>query len=267
LKDFPNTMTSAATMEPIDPAMLDLFRAEVDTHVPVLSEGLLVLEKDPSQTKPLEGLMRAAHSIKGAARIIGLTPAVQLSHVLEDCMVAAQAKRIALGGDAIDVLLRGVDMLGRIAQGMTAEPPDGLSTLVAQIEAVANGSAPAKPAEAPPVVAAAPAPTPQAVPESSLIPAGALDAAAAEQLRQTWLQRFDRGDRCVRFDLSQAAEVEPAGLALLAAIARMAKQRDGLVLEIVHARPDVLTLLCLTGLDRVYRLNTDSEAGTCKANA
>ena len=256
-------MTSAAAIEPIDPAMLDLFRAEVDTHVPVLSEGLLVLEKDPSQTKPLEGLMRAAHSIKGAARIIGLTPAVQLAHVLEDCMVAAQAKRIALGGDAIDVLLRGVDMLGRIAQGMTAEPPDGLQALVVQIEAVANGSAPAKPAETPPVGTAAPSPAP----ESSLIPVGTLDAPAAEQLRQTWLQRFDRGDRCLRFDLSQAADIDPAGLALLAAIARMAKQRDGLVLEIVHARPDVLTLLRLTGLHRDYRLNTDSEAGTCKANA
>lgn len=259
-------MTSTAAMEPIDPAMLDLFRAEVDTHVPVLSEGLLVLEKDPSQTKPLEGLMRAAHSIKGAARIIGLTPAVQLSHVLEDCMVAAQAKRIALGGDAIDVLLRGVDMLGRIAQGLTAEPPDGLQVLVEQIEAVANGSSPAKPA-APPVVAAAPSPAIPTAPESSPIPVGTLDAAAAEQLRQTWLQRFERGDRCLRFDLSQAAEIDAGGLALLAAIARMAKQRDGLVLEIVHARPDVLTLLCLTGLDRDYRLNTDSEAGTCKANA
>lgn len=262
-------MTSAAASEPIDPAMLELFRAEVDTHVPVLSEGLLFLEKDPSQTKPLEALMRAAHSIKGAARIIGLDPAVQLAHVLEDCMVAAQAKRIALGGDAIDVLLRGVDMLGRIAQGMAVEPPEGLRALVEQIEAVASGRPPARP---PVVVAAAPPAASEAMPESSPIPAGTLDGPAAEKLRQTWLQRFDRGDRRVSFDLSQVADVDPSGLALLAAIARMAKQSDGLVLEIVHARPDVRTLLCLTGLDRDYRLNADgptplSETGTCKANA
>ena len=38
----------------------------------------------------LEALMRAAHSVKGAARIVGLEEAVQVAHVMEDCFVAAQ---------------------------------------------------------------------------------------------------------------------------------------------------------------------------------
>ena len=76
-----------------DSSMLDLFRAEIETHAPVLNEGLLALEKDPTQTKRLEALMRAAHSIKGAGRIVGVEAAVQVAHVLEDYFVAAQRVR------------------------------------------------------------------------------------------------------------------------------------------------------------------------------
>ena len=63
--------------------------------------------------------MRAAHSIKGAAKIVGFDAAVQVSHHLEDCFVAAQRGQIKLGSDSVDVLLRGVDALGRL--GATAE--------------------------------------------------------------------------------------------------------------------------------------------------
>ena len=32
--------------------------------------------------------MRAAHSLKGAARIVGLDAAVRVAHAMEDCFVA-----------------------------------------------------------------------------------------------------------------------------------------------------------------------------------
>ena len=95
-----------------DLAMLELFRAELDSHLPVLSEGLLALEKNSDQPKWFEAMMRAAHSIKGAARIVGVEGAVRVAHVLEDCFVAAQQRDICLGPGAVDVLLRGVDVLG-----------------------------------------------------------------------------------------------------------------------------------------------------------
>ena len=37
--------------------------------------------------------MRAAHSLKGAARIVGLDAAVRVAHAMEDCLVAAQKGR------------------------------------------------------------------------------------------------------------------------------------------------------------------------------
>src|SRR5262249_38243681 len=64
----------------------------------------------------IEPLMRAAHSIKGAARIVNIGPAVQLAHTMEDAFVAAQEGRIRLTASDIDVLLRGADALAGLSQ-------------------------------------------------------------------------------------------------------------------------------------------------------
>ena len=40
--------------------------------------------------------MRAAHSIKGACRIVSIDLGVRLSHVMEDALVAAQRGKIRL---------------------------------------------------------------------------------------------------------------------------------------------------------------------------
>lgn len=98
-----------------DFSMLDLFRSEMEMHAATLNEGLLALENDPGATDPIESLMRAAHSIKGGARIVELDAAVKLAHTMEDCFVAAQKGELSLSSEAVDVLLKGVDMLNRIS--------------------------------------------------------------------------------------------------------------------------------------------------------
>ncbi len=99
-----------------DTSMLDLFRLEVEGQANILNEGLLSLEIQPQSAKVLESLMRAAHSIKGAARIVAIDAAVNLAHVMEDCFVAAQNHTITLEADDVDVLLQGVDLLLNISQ-------------------------------------------------------------------------------------------------------------------------------------------------------
>ena len=101
-------------------SMFDLFRMEVDSESQALTAGLLALERDPKAADQLERCMRAAHSLKGAARIVGLGGAgVSVTHAMEDCFVAAQQGRIALHQGHIDELLRGVDLLQQMAR--TAE--------------------------------------------------------------------------------------------------------------------------------------------------
>ena len=77
-------------------SMMDLFREEVRAHAATLNQGLVDLENDPANPQRIEPLMRAAHSIKGAARIVNIEPAVHLAHALEDAFVAAQEGRIRI---------------------------------------------------------------------------------------------------------------------------------------------------------------------------
>jgi two-component system, chemotaxis family, sensor histidine kinase and response regulator WspE len=102
-------------------SMLDLFRTEAETQARVLTSGLLALERDPTAAAELEACMRAAHSIKGAARIVGLGCGVRLAHAMEDGFVAAQQHRLTLGPAQIDLLLGATDLLSRIAQTPEAE--------------------------------------------------------------------------------------------------------------------------------------------------
>lgn len=116
--------------------MLELFRLEVEAQATILTNGLLALESQPKSPQQLEALMRAAHSVKGAARIVGLDAAVGLAHVMEDCFVAAQNQIISLDADQIDVLLRGVDILQSLSQIGNSDLADTLAQNGSEIESI-----------------------------------------------------------------------------------------------------------------------------------
>ncbi|AMP40496.1 hybrid sensor histidine kinase/response regulator [Ralstonia solanacearum] len=97
-------------------SLLALFHEEAQTQGRVLSDGLLTLEHAPADTGALEACMRAAHSLKGAARIIGLQDGVDVAHRMEEGFVAAQRGELTLSTGHIDVLLRGTDLLLRLGQ-------------------------------------------------------------------------------------------------------------------------------------------------------
>jgi two-component system sensor histidine kinase and response regulator WspE len=162
----------------------DLFRAEVETHAATLEHGLVELESAPTDPRALEALMRAAHSIKGAARIVGLARAVDLAHAMEDLLVAAQRGAVTLGAEAVDALLAGTDLLrrlGTLAEGEGQRFFDQneatLEPLIATFGALRTGASPtpvARPAPrapAPPPSAPEAAPPPQAAASPPAAPA------------------------------------------------------------------------------------------------
>lgn len=100
-------------------SMLELFRLEVDSQASILSDGLLGLEQEAQPEQQLEALMRAAHSLKGAARMVDIQPAVTLAHAMEDCFVAAQSGELRLQTRQIDLLLKGVDQLIALSRDET----------------------------------------------------------------------------------------------------------------------------------------------------
>ena len=73
-------------------SMMELFRMEAESHTAALSAGLVALEGASAAPEMIEPLMRAAHSLKGAARIVGLDAAVRVAHAMEDYFVGAERK-------------------------------------------------------------------------------------------------------------------------------------------------------------------------------
>ncbi len=144
-------------------SMLELFRLEAESQTNVLSAGVLAIEELEKSPETIEGMMRAAHSLKGAARIVGLEPAVQVAHALEDVFVAAGKGHLRVRPDHADVLLSAIDFLGSIAaadDALEAGSPwaDRATEIVTRLAALpAGGGLPAasRPAR-PPVPSAAP---------------------------------------------------------------------------------------------------------------
>ncbi|MCF5228645.1 MULTISPECIES: hybrid sensor histidine kinase/response regulator [unclassified Pseudomonas] len=158
-----------------DASLLELFSLEADAQTQVLSAGLLALERNPTQADQLEACMRAAHSLKGAARIVGVDAGVSVAHVMEDCLVSAQENRLYLQPEHIDALLQGTDLLMRIATPGNNVGPADIQGYVALMERLLDPSqpivnatpAPAAPEPAPVIEALPPEPEPEPVPPVS----------------------------------------------------------------------------------------------------
>jgi two-component system sensor histidine kinase and response regulator WspE len=119
-------------------SMLDLFRMELETQTATLSNNLLILEAQADNSEALTCLMRAAHSLKGAALIVQIEPVVKIAHVMEDCFVAAQQGNITLASNQIDILLKAVDLLLSITQIPEVELKNWLLIHTEEIEMVAT---------------------------------------------------------------------------------------------------------------------------------
>ncbi|MEI6366334.1 MAG: Hpt domain-containing protein, partial [Planctomycetota bacterium] len=107
-------------------SMLELFRLEAESQTAILSAGVLAIEELERSPATIESMMRAAHSLKGAARIIGLDPAVRVAHAMEDCFVAAGKGTFHVRPEHADVLLAGIDFLSTIARAQDALSPESL---------------------------------------------------------------------------------------------------------------------------------------------
>ncbi len=210
----------------VDPSLLQMFAAEVDTHMAALNDGLLALEQNPRQSERFESLMRAAHSIKGAAKLVGLDAAVEIAHAIEDCFTTARAGRTVLTSGSIDVLLEGVDLLGRAAQ--VNLPPDmsvTRSLVSATLERIlrATSVAPAS------TVSESPSPTTPSLHASALASVSpsqftAMDADWVGENHKSLPAAWHR-EQAVTFDLANVNEIDPLGLAILCYGQRFAIKR------------------------------------------
>jgi len=193
-------------------SMLELFRLEAESQTAILSAGVLAVEELQRSPKTIESMMRAAHSLKGAARIVGLDPAVRVAHALEDCFVAAGKGQFQVRPEHVDVLLASVDFLSSIAKADDALTPE--TTWPAKADAIVGslggllhpGTTPPQPPAVVPSVPPPAAVTPAAPSAPAVAPVHAAVAqappavvpAAAEQPAASATQALEQADRVVR---------------------------------------------------------------------
>ncbi len=127
--------------------LINSFKTEQAEHVQKINEGLLALEKNPAgqgQQPLLEQIFREAHSLKGAARAVGMTTIESLGHHLEDLLLGAKEGRLTFSPELFDLLyqaLDAVEMLIQRVEAGEATPPTGVLTLLTQLEEAAGQAA------------------------------------------------------------------------------------------------------------------------------
>jgi len=147
-----------------DPELRELFDAECTEHLQVLEEQLLLLEKEPANQVALDEAFRRAHSLKGAARMVGAGNVEIVAHRFEDTLASARKKTAELTSHAIDRMCEALDALRKLAAEWATGAPSGLrvSDVLDQLSGPppraikpVNGHAPAAPE---PITAPTPVP-------------------------------------------------------------------------------------------------------------
>jgi len=107
----------------LDPFLLGLFREELSAHSAILTDGLLAMERNGGRlsSQSTEPLMRAAHSLKGAARVVDLGELSRVAHRMEDVFVAMGEGRLSVSPDLVDQLLGALDWMVSIGDLPDAE--------------------------------------------------------------------------------------------------------------------------------------------------
>ena len=106
-----------------DQELRDLFRAESTEHLQQVEAGLLQLERTPDDGPLLEEVFREAHSLKGAARMLGLREVQNLAHGIENLLGDARAGKLRISPAVVPPQLAALDQIRHlVAQALGDEP-------------------------------------------------------------------------------------------------------------------------------------------------
>lgn len=100
------------------------FAREAKGRLGRLNGGLVYLEKNPGDGK-LEGdILREAHTLKGAARMLGFSKISELSQRFEEALTRRRDKVILANQDLTDALFVTLDTLSRLVDALSQPPRD-----------------------------------------------------------------------------------------------------------------------------------------------
>lgn len=91
------------------------FLEEAFEHCHQIESGLLGIGTSGVDRQQMDGVLRAAHSVKGGAALMGFHNLSQLAHRLEDFFKVLKIGKVEVNGEAESLLLTGMDFMRQVA--------------------------------------------------------------------------------------------------------------------------------------------------------
>ncbi|MBI4240546.1 MAG: response regulator [Candidatus Rokubacteria bacterium] len=88
------------------------FRVEARDLIETLGQGLLELEKGPPPSGLVPRLLRMAHTLKGAARVVRLPDIAEMAHAIEGALAPLRESTQQARPQQVDAILKLVDSIG-----------------------------------------------------------------------------------------------------------------------------------------------------------
>ncbi len=126
--------------EPVSPELLEIFRLEAEDHLRIIHASLPGLEADAGNRDLLQEVRRSAHTLKGAAAMVGFRQVTQLAHRMEDVLDLMYEGGGQLTPDVLRLLFTSTDGLEDLAGGKDVDA--ALPSLYAAYDRLLGGHAP-----------------------------------------------------------------------------------------------------------------------------
>jgi len=125
---------------------LDIFVDETKEHIQVLSDQIMVLEKEPDNSDAIAEIFRSAHSLKGMAGTMGFKRMQRLTHDMENVFSAVREGKMKVNDSLVDTLFRGLDAIQEYLDLIQETSDEGDNDNEAIINEGGGAAAPAAPA-------------------------------------------------------------------------------------------------------------------------
>ena len=96
----------------------ELFLVEAKDNLEQLDKLFVDLEKDHNNQNAINAIFRITHTLKGNAMGLGIDSIADLSHVMEDVMIAIKSNQVQLNDELFKLLFRANDKLGALVNAM-----------------------------------------------------------------------------------------------------------------------------------------------------
>jgi two-component system chemotaxis sensor kinase CheA len=158
-----------------DDQFREMFFEEARELLIGLEEGLMDLERRQGDRAHLDKTFRAAHSLKGAAAMLGMEAIAKFTHGIEAVLEKIRAGALAVDSDIITTLLESRDHLAAMVEGEAAgSPVPGSGDLSFRLGELLRGVV--RPPPAPPAPAT---PPPPAAPAAPAVPSASAPSSPA----------------------------------------------------------------------------------------